>query len=75
MMSSQILEREEMCFKEKMRDLKEANLEKKTLLEQNPIEMEDWKQLSLESLSKISTNLSMLSERLLKNLSDETWRE
>ena len=41
MMSSQILEREEMCFKEKMRDLKEANLEKKTLLEQNPIEMED----------------------------------
>jgi hypothetical protein len=52
--------------------LNSDNLEKKILLLQNPIEMEDWKQLRRESLSRISTSLSMFSERSLKNLSEET---
>ncbi len=71
-MSSQILERAESFFKEIMRDLKGDNLEKKDLSEQTPIEMEDWKQGSRESLSKISTNLSILRDKSLKNLSEET---
>lgn len=70
-MSSQILEIEDLFFKERMSDLKEDNLEKKDLLLQTPIEMEDWKQGSRESLSKISTSLSMLRERALKNLSED----
>jgi len=72
MMSSQILERAESCFNEEMRDLKGDNLEKKDFSEQTPIEMEEWKQGRREFLSKISTNLSMLRERSLKNLSEET---
>ena len=71
-MSSQILERAESFFKEIMRDLKGDNLERKDLSEQTPIEMEDWKQGSRESLSKISTNLSILRDKSLKNLSEET---
>lgn len=72
MMSSQILERAESCFKEVMSDLKGDNLEKKDFSEQTPIEMEEWKQGRREFLSKISTNLSMLRERSIKNLSEET---
>ena len=72
MMSSQILERAESCFNEEMRDLKGDNLEKKDFSEQTPIEMEEWKQGRREFRSKISTNLSMLRERSLKNLSEET---
>ena len=71
-MSSQILERAISFFKEIIRDLKEYNLEKKDLSEQTPIDMDDWKQGNRESLSKISTNLSILRERSLKNLSEET---
>jgi hypothetical protein len=70
--SSQILERYVCFLKERMMFLNSDNLEKKTLLLQNPIEMEDWKQLRRESLSRISTSLSMFSERSLKNLSEET---
>ena len=71
-MSSQILERATSFFKERISDLKGDNLERKDLSEQTPIEMEDWKQGRRASLSKISTNLSILRERSLKNLSDET---
>jgi hypothetical protein len=55
-----------------MSDLKGDNLERKDLSEQTPIEMEEWKQGSREFRSKISTNLSILRERSLKNLSDDT---
>lgn len=72
MMSSQILERAESCFNEVMSDLKGDNLEKKDFSEQTPIEMEEWKQGRREFRSKISTNLSMLRERSIKNLSEET---
>jgi hypothetical protein len=70
--SSQILERAISFFKEIISDLKGDNLERKDLSEQTPIEMEDWKQGSRESLSKISTNLSILRDKSLKNLSEET---
>ena len=72
MMSSQILERAGSFFKEVMSDLKGDNLEKKDFSEQTPIEMEEWKQGRREFRSKISTSLSMLRERSIKNLSEET---
>jgi hypothetical protein len=71
-MSSQILERAGSFFKEVMSDLKGDNLEKKDFSEQTPIEMEEWKQGRREFRSKISTSLSMLRERSIKNLSEET---
>jgi hypothetical protein len=71
-MSSQILERAGSFFKEEMSALKGDNLEKKDLSEQTPIEMEEWKQGRRALRSKISTSLSILRERSLKNLSEET---
>jgi hypothetical protein len=71
-MSSQILERAGSNFKEEMSALKGDNLEKKDLSEQTPIEMEEWKQGRRALRSKISTSLSILRERSLKNLSEET---
>ena len=75
MMSSQILVNEDTFFKEIMRDLNSESLEKKILLLQTPIEMEDWKQGRRLSLSKISTSLSILRDTAIKNWSEEMCKE
>jgi hypothetical protein len=61
--SSQMLSILGMDFKEKISFLKELSLEKKTLSEKAPIEMEVEKRGKRELPNKISMSLSILLER------------